>query len=1402
MKVDTLTPVLVAAPGDRATCRLRIENDGAAAVAYRLRIVGFDDAHVLRPPPSGPLAAGASEDVALDFVIPEAFAAGHHSVAVEVVADRPGVAPAIAAVTVTVGTIEDVAMAVVPSTMRAHRRASFRLDIDNRSNRVVDLELDGAGPDLDVRLRPDRVVLRPGERVRTSGRVKGPRHLTGEPLQHSLTVTARSSSAPSYAPATFQQRPLLPKGLRSLVAILLIVGIWAGALGAGFLWWNNRNDEAEQAEVAELVDTDGDGVPDTPGDQLVDTDGDGTPDTLASVVAEEVAAAGEAGPPQAGGGDRPTRTVMGGSVKAADGGDPSGVAVTLIPRDLGAPPAADDAPAPAGLTGVAGQSRGVKLWPARFGRHQTVGQSAVRRTQTIQSTATGEDGAWLFSDVAVGQSYEVSFALAGYDTQSFIVTPSADGKPVQLAVDLKAAAGSVSGSVVGPRGPLANVDLVLTDGTLRFNSSSASGADQGSFSFPGVSTPGTYTLTANLRGFGTEVLQVTLAPGEQLDGLRIGMTAGVGSISGRVTENGEPLGGVRLTASNGDTTAETTSLTEGDRGSFTFPQLAIPGRYTVTASLEGYSTQTRLVVLDGNVSGVDFDFVKTTGAIIGTVASSTGIDLPGTNIRVSRDEIAFDTKSAVEPDPGSFTITDLPPGTYLVEFSRYDHAPYSQSVEIGAGQVVDLGRIVLEFRGRPTIPQNGSLEVRVINSLGDPLNGATVRVFDVSSGALVAEQSDAATPAAPDGTRSTFLFAPLDIGTYRIEVSKDDTYRVSTRRTSVGLQPKQEIIPLYRLGQASGRVIDSFTKAQLIDYDIQIFRINPDGSETFVQGIPVTADTPLTDTPDGPQIRWETAAASLTSGTYRVVVVNPPPGYRVVPDQELVAGLPDMQFVISPTDDTPLNLNDIEADRYPEVAGTVLAPQLSGTDVTFEQITAGGLTVELTCPGTDGEPESVLLNAPRPVLPPGSQAPDPGLEDTGGGAAYDSFFFDRVTLESNDLSGDCTLTVNADGYEPAVIPVLVSPGDGSSDPLVFRNVAMIRPDNVGGTTYWTDDGVTPPARRRDTAGVEVRSQGRVIVRFDPGITERTEPRSDPSVVPAGTALVQTTDATGGWAFIDPRQVFGSTNYVFGAPGRFADRIVTIELAEDGRTVTPGPGPGATLGIDATNPAIDVELDAAGGVITAQVQIATIKGTPSSPGVVNLDGFQVALTGANTATSAPTRFGANAGGVQQARATFSVLDPGTHQVEVTSTAVSGPRPLFDRVGPQPPAFLQSPGTNVTVPPVTFVERGAINVGVNDVAGNPIPGMTVNIVQASDGTNFPVTLAGSPATVVQAGLPVSTTIGALTPYNVSLAANDALDASTAQLSLFNENDALVRTCLLITPGCGTVNIAQGGQPRVVI
>ena len=831
MRVETLTPVVEAAPGARARWRLRVENDGRVPVGYRLRVIGFDPANVLQPPPRGPLDAGASDELDLELLIPDAFAAGHHSIAIEVTPDRPGVAPVIAGLTVTVGTIDDIALAVVPSTIRARRRARFRVDIDNRSNEVREVELEADSAELSIEMQPDRVVLQPGERVRTTGRIRAPGHFVGDPRQHSLTVAARSRSAPAYAPATFQQRALFPRGLRTMLAMLLIVAIWGGALGAGYLWWTSRQDES--AETAPLVDTDGDGIVDTPGDQLIDTDGDGQPDTVAAVVAEQVAAGDQQEPPQPGGSGLPTRTSMGGTV-AADGGQATGVDVTLTPIDVGAPP-------PEGAT-VLGFRNGVlqevdgsggsagKVWPSRFGRYEPVTSTGVRQTQSVPDiTATDERGVWFFGSVAVGQSYEVSFSRPGFDTQSFVVTPSADGKPIDLPVEMQPAAGAVRGTVTGPGGPLGNVQLTLTDGTLVFDSATASEGDVGTFSFTGVSTPGTYTLLATAPGLGTEVVQVTLEAGEQRGGVNIRMRAGVGSISGRVTEGGTPLGGVTLTASNGDTTVETTSLTEGSTGTYLFPRLDIPGRWTIEARLDGYVTQTRLVNLTGNVSGVDFSFVKQTGSITGLVESSRGGGIAAATVRVSRDQLRYETQTAAAPDAGSFNVRDLPPGSYLVEFTHFDHEPTSQTVTIEPGRVADLGTITLVYRPRPAIPQNGGLEVRVIDSEGNPIAarpnvpGPTVRVFRNSDDSLIAEQVGAA-------DQSSFFFQPIPIGTYRIEVTRGDTYRMATRRTSIGLVNVIETIPIYLLGQVHGRLVDSADRTELVDYDVQIRRINPDGS--------------------------------------------------------------------------------------------------------------------------------------------------------------------------------------------------------------------------------------------------------------------------------------------------------------------------------------------------------------------------------------------------------------------------------------------------------------------------------------------------------------------------------------------------------------------------------------------
>ena len=64
--------------------------------------------------------------------------------------------------------------------------------------------------------------------------------------------------------------------------------------------------------------------------------------------------------------------------------------------------------------------------------------------------------------------------------------------------------------------------------------------------------------------------------------------------------------------------------------------------------------------------------------------------------------------------------------------------------------------------------------------------------------------------------------------------------------------------------------------------------------------------------------------------------------------------MPPMQFLIRPDNDTPIDLGDIEADRFPEVSGVVLAPRLgAGNVVSFVPIDRADLEVALTCAGVD-----------------------------------------------------------------------------------------------------------------------------------------------------------------------------------------------------------------------------------------------------------------------------------------------------------------------------------------------------------------------------------------------------------------------------------------------------------------
>ncbi len=1267
MRVDAVEPVVAAAPGERTTLRIRIVNDGQSPATYRARVLGVDG-QVPMEIDGGPLAPSATAEVDLDIAIPAAYAAGRHAVAVEVASDRPGEATVLAGLTLVVDSLDRVLLHVNPSTIRGRRRGRFRVELDNRADETVDLALHGEGHHLAVTLRPPRIVLGPGERAQARGVVKGPRRVFGEPDHHVVAVVAQGRSGPRQTTATFLQRPLFPRGARTFLAAFMVLALWASAVGASALWWTNRDDARDRA---------------APEQQEAQAAAEGTESGSA---AEGGAAGGREGTAGAGGedgagadsgrgGGRPTSTLIGGTVLAGETGDDADVTVSLAPLDLGAVP-------PEGAVAVnPGESAPTKLWPARFGRYDPRGAASGRQTVSVETATTGEDGLWLFGDVPLRQTYEVHFAKEGFDSQSFVVTPTDDGEPVEMDVVLLPAKGALGGRVVGPGAPRGGVDLVVTDGTLRFTATTSTAPGSvGTWAIGGVSTPGTYTVTAAAKGLGTEVIQVSLDPGEQRTDLRIDMVAGVGSIGGHVTFAGAPLSKVTVEASNGEVTRTTSSLTEGDAGSYFFPKLPVPGDWTVTVSGDGYVTQTRRISLDGNAGGVDFDVVRTTASLTGLVVSDVRGRLPGAAITITRDKLSFRTASAVAPDTGSFAVGDLPAGSYLVSFSRFDHRAASQLVTLSAGEVKDLGEILLTFEDRPSIAETGRLVVRVLDSVGTELTGATVTVTDVGDGTVAGQASD------PDLNQSTFAFDDVPIGTYEVRVSRE-LYRTATTRVSIGLGEEVVEFRLLKLGQVSGRLVDSLTGEQLDNYEITISRLNPDGSETPIQRRPVVDGAAPNE--EG-EILWESEASSLTTGTYKVAVSDTPPGYRVVNDQVLDATLPEgqprtMLFVIRPDNEAPLRLADIEADPLPTLSGRVYVPgpRAERLDATCQLGPLcpidSAMTVTLACADSDAGPVPAVLS---------DEIGDMGT------AAFDTFRFSPSLLDEHGLLGACTLAVTSGGYVSASVPLrsALVPSDGNTASDQIVNIALVTViDPIGGRVSWLDLGVAPGSQEVPVDGVQIATAEAVT-----GFTD--EQGTDPAAVPRPIVSALSTQSVDG-VWLLAGQVFGDATYVFSHPqfdeGATPALNVSIDTA-GGRTVGPAPptdGPlvavdDATEGILVTlQDPDDAAISGAVGVITADLppNCAALGVAATEPGA----GGPTNLTSVVTGSSC----------------TFGVdpATPGTWGFEFT------PPPHHQFFGAAPAAvtrFVQPDSTD-TVVSTTLVELARIDVQVLDNSVPPEP-----------------------------------------------------------------------------------------------
>lgn len=787
--IDEARPV---APGERVVLRFQLGNDGRRPTRARVRLVGTGGLEVEgtgdagQEPWLGPIEPGQWIDAALAVSVPAGQSPGDQRIGVEATGDDGTVA--LGHVTLRLASSAPVALSISPARVSGRRRGRFQAHLTNRGDDTVELRLVGEGEGLDVAVTPDTVVLPPGDRVRLQGRVRRSVAATGRSRRavaqtlgddpRLFTVVAQGHTTPVRATAAYAPRPLVPVGARKVTAIVLAMAVWAATLTAGVQFLDRRAASQAAAQAQE--------------------------EAAAQAAAE--AADGTGGSGAGGGGD-------GGSGKGTDGedGDGAGTELAFVDGtaidvggtiDLGS---AD----PSGVTVTLRSISPASVDTPGVGKVSALhdGPTPVTGLLDTRTTTSNEEGDWAFANVTAPGTYEARFAKAGYVTQSHLISLDAGDEPVALDVVLEPGDGRLGGTVAAGGTPVGGATVTITDGTVTYTTSTATTGDIGRWSVEGLATPGRYLVTIDRRGYGTETQALELAAGGTADAITTALTPGVGSISGSIQYLGQPKGGVTVTATNGDVTRSTSSLTETDVGSFLLPQLPMPGNYTVTVSADGFITQTLDVAVDGsddgsgngngdgNVTGVVVQLVSAAAIVAGTVTDGDGQPVSGVGVIASDGTHVYKTTTAISP-AGSYELSGMVPGSYVIGFDRFEYQPASSLVTVAAGDVhtLDVGLVA---KDAPSIISEASVSVSPEDG-GVLVTGATVK--------LQGAGTHTTTAVGPD---NRYTLSNIPVGTYMLTISHP-SYQTVIQTVRLGPRTHVErTVALQALGDLFGVVTDT-----------------------------------------------------------------------------------------------------------------------------------------------------------------------------------------------------------------------------------------------------------------------------------------------------------------------------------------------------------------------------------------------------------------------------------------------------------------------------------------------------------------------------------------------------------------------------------------------------------------
>lgn len=267
---------------------------------------------------------------------------------------------------------------------------------------------------------------------------------------------------------------------------------------------------------------------------------------------------------------------------------------------------------------------------------------------------------------------------------------------------------------------------------------------------------GTFTLRAAANGFSlaSEPVTLDLAVGETLTGISFQLTPNTGSLSGLVTllDGSEVEDAVVRVEGVGET--RTTA-------SGAYNLRVPPGTHVVSVSKAGLvapPSQTVVVSLGDNLTGVDFTMLPDAASISGTVRSA-GQAIVEAIITATNGALTF---TATSNTLGAYVL-NVPAGTWTLNASRSGFASSGAlSVSVGAGQ---------ESIGNNFEMTNNTARIEgVVANANVPISNASVVITALN-----------------DATNSTSTFTRND-GTFAARVTAGAAYRVTA--SSVGFRTR------------------------------------------------------------------------------------------------------------------------------------------------------------------------------------------------------------------------------------------------------------------------------------------------------------------------------------------------------------------------------------------------------------------------------------------------------------------------------------------------------------------------------------------------------------------------------------------------------------------------------------